>query len=277
VRDTTDADHAALFDYTLCALGQTAIIVGAELRTRPRPAGTLLSRRLLPAGTPLSQVCSGLFDAVAADAEHCFVSSVLAKASWQVVLGRDLATPPSPVPGQIFLERYHDQRFTLSEQYVPALSRALTAAGLLADPEAACNLWSDFLVPSAAADALHAAVMALCDEPRFTQGPLGTVLLRSEAQRARPLPLCPIPDAERVVSLGVYCVLPPNHTAEYERRFCAAAETCVALGGRVYLYGCHPRSHAFYERMLGPGTLHTWRAVKRRHDPGDVIGNGLLG
>lgn len=272
---TRDGEDRALFEYTLAGLGQTAIIVGAKMRSRPRPQGTLLSRTILPGNTTLSSITTQLLaDTVN---EHCFLSKVIARNKWQVVSGRDMALSaeiPAVPTGSLWLERYHDQRFALTEMYVPGLAAAQLQAGLIKSADEVCNLWSDFMVPHDAADALWEAVAPLCEEPNFTQGPLGTVLERRTD--IDELPLIPLPHAPQIVSLGVYCALPPTQVATYEKRYHAAAEKCVELGGRVYLYGCHPRRLDFYERQLGKQTLAAWRDVKRRYDPQDVLGQGWL-
>jgi FAD/FMN-containing dehydrogenase len=76
--------------------------------------------------------------------------------------------------------------------------------------------------------------------------------------------------------MGVYCVLPPGLVADYQRRFHRAAEACTGAGGRVYLYGCHPRTEAFYRAQFGEQTMAAWRAVKDRYDPDGILGSPLF-
>jgi cytokinin dehydrogenase len=267
--------HEELFEYTLCGLGQTGIITRARLLTRPRPRGTLLERRHLPPTESLRAVAESILGSGPWD--HCLLSFVLTRSSWQVVVGKDIdasAEVPETGPGKLFLERYSQQRFAVAAAFLPAFTKIQIYAGMLASPDAACNVWSDFLVPSRSAETLSDLVRPLASDPRMTPGPLGIVL---QAPEGRPgLPLSPIPDAPLVLSLGANCMVPPALVPEYQRRFHRAAETCVEHGGRVYLYGCHPRTEAFYRAQFGEQTFAAWQAVKERYDPLHLIGTELF-
>jgi hypothetical protein len=76
--------------------------------------------------------------------------------------------------------------------------------------------------------------------------------------------------------MGPYCVVPPSRVEEYRARFDEAAEACLELGGRVYLYGQFPRLPRLLERQFGAAVVERWRGVRRAHDPDGVIGTPLL-
>jgi hypothetical protein len=85
-----------------------------------------------------------------------------------------------------------------------------------------------------------------------------------------------VPPAELVQTFGPYCVVSPELVDDYLGRFDRATEICHALGGRQYLYGYNVATSDFYRRQFGHDTLASWRSLKRRYDPGDILGPVLF-
>lgn len=270
IRAAPDGEYAELFAYTLCGLGRTSVIVSAEIRVEPHRPRTLLEVRALPARADLEALARSV---LAEGWDQCRGVFFFGSERWKLELGRtvpDRETPAAP-PGARIVENWFLEIFEREAHFTAGLIEARVKQGLLSDPEQACKIWSDFFVPAERAGELFAGLRPLFDGS-LALGFNSTILNRRE--RAR-LPLLPVPEADLVLSLGAYCVLAPDRVADVRSRFDAAAEICQRLGGRQYLYGYHADTPERYRRQFGDDVMDRWSAVRRRYDPGEILGRPL--
>jgi cytokinin dehydrogenase len=265
-----------LFHYTLCGLGQTGIIVRAYLKVLPYKPVTVLSVTEHGEAESLRDITRRVIDDAQAPWDHCLLLYYTEKRRWFSLLGHDVEhAPAEPRPGTRAVPHYFRQQYRDSAAAVQRPLDALVKAGLLQRAEDARQLWVDYFLPAGTAPLFAEKLQALFPDPLFTRGSYGAVL-RTAPESPR-LPLSPVPLAEVVNTFsGPFCTLPPSHVEDYRARFDQATEHCLALGGRVYLYGWHPRSAGFYRRQFGPKVFEEWQATKARHDPGGILGAPLF-
>lgn len=274
VRATPDGPHADLFGFTLAGLGQLGVIVGADLRVEPLRAYSILSARSFPSDARLGEVTRSI---LSADPpwENCFIGYTAEARSFEVVVGHDAARLPEHVdPGAMIVEHNYRQRYKLTSAFIRQRAHEQIAAGLLEREGDARYLIGDLNVPTPRAEAFFEEVRSIFDEPRFCPGLFGTVYQR--AREASRLPLAPIPQVDVVSSVSAPCVLPASKVSDYRARYERAIDACHRAGGRVYLYGYHPRERAFFERQLGGATMDAWMAAKARYDPAGIMGPSLF-
>lgn len=266
VHATADGPHPDLFRYALCGLGQVALIVRADLRVVPAEPAVLV-RRL--GGDDLATVAEQVWD----DERLRICRTVYSTAAgrWKVEVGR-AAGDAAAGSDETLVADYHQRLFEAEAGFSVGIARAQVAAGLLADDVEARRLWSDFFLPMEKADAFFAAVRDRFADPAVIPVVNGTFLRPGD--RPRP-PLSPLPDADRVRTFGFYCIVPPERVDAYREHFDAAGALCHDLGGRVYLHGYHRVERDFYRAQFGAPTVDRWREVKRRYDPGTVLGPRL--
>lgn len=162
-----------------------------------------------------------------------------------------------------------------AESFVQGVTRANVAAGRARNFSELKNLWNDFLVPTEHAQAFFCELNRLFADPITTRGHWGTVIA-NPSHKFNGLPLCPIPRSERINTFGPYCSVPLSLVANYRKRFDQARELCLQAGGRVYLFGYHPKTEAFYRRQFGDTVVDAWKRVKTAYDPGNVMGAPIL-
>ncbi|GAA2220493.1 FAD-binding oxidoreductase [Micromonospora olivasterospora] len=266
VHATADGPHQDLFWYALCGLGQVGLIVRAELRVVPAQPAVLI-RRL--DGGDLATVAEQVWR----DERLRLCRAVYSTAArrWKVEVGRS-ARNVAAEPDETLVADYHQRLFEAEAGFSVGIARGQVAAGLLADETEARRLWSDFFLPMEKADAFFAAVRERFADPTVVPVVNGAFLRTGD--RPRP-PLSPLPDADRVRTFGFYCIVPPDRVDEYREHFDAAGALCHELGGRQYLHGYHRVERDFYRAQFGVPTVDRWRRVKRRYDPGTVLGPQL--
>ncbi|SET86338.1 FAD-binding oxidoreductase [Stigmatella erecta] len=271
-----EGPHARLFQYTLCGLGQTGLIVRAYLKVaRHRPHALNFAESPYSTET-LASITRRVLDAPQ-PWDHCLVLHYLAFQQTMVLLARDVEEEPAELPeGAQFLPEFYRYKNTAATGVMSQILDGLKDAGLAKGEEDVYHLWNDYFVPSDKADAFRQLHQSLFQDPRFTMGTYGTIL------RARPpgsrLPLSPMSSGAEVINTfsGPYHTIPKSFLDEYRAKFDQAIDACLSLGGRVYLYGYHPKSADFYRRQFGAETFETWRAVKAEYDPGSILGAPLF-
>ncbi|MEU1756186.1 FAD-binding oxidoreductase [Micromonospora matsumotoense] len=266
VHATADGPHGELFSYALCGLGQVGLIVRAELRVVPAEPAVLV-RRL--DGDDLATVAEQVWG----DERLRVCRAVYSTAArrWKVEVGRS-ARDAAAEPDETLVADYHQRLFEAEAGFSVGIARGQIAAGLLTDETEARRLWSDFFLPMEKADAFFAGVRDRFADPAVVPVVNGAFLRAGDRPR---LPLSPLPDADRVRTFGFYCIVPPERVDEYREHFDAAGALCHELGGRQYLHGCHRVERDFYRAQFGGPTVDRWREVKRRYDPGAVLGPQL--
>jgi cytokinin dehydrogenase len=266
--------HPELFRHALAGLGKVGVIAAAELAVVPHRPFTSIIHRWFPHDVPLDEIAAAAVADPACDVG--LVLYLIRERKWKLVLGWAHAERPErPEPGAVVVHQHFRDVFTREAAFVPELEAAHVREGRMRRAGQARRLWSDFLVPAAAAPTMFATLAALFGDPRTLWGFYGTVLHRA-VWAAAPPPLAPVPGAETSVTMGPYCVVSPAEVEAYRNRFDQAAEVCLGLGGRVYLYGQLPRLPDFVERQYGSAGAAAWRAACRTYDPAGVLGTTAL-
>jgi FAD/FMN-containing dehydrogenase len=188
---------------------------------------------------------------------------------------RSLEHAVESAPNGIAIKHAHRFFNQGAEAFVQALIDANIAKGRVTRGDTLRNIWNDYLVPTENAQAFFDAARPVIDDPVTTRGFWGTIFFNDDKAFSR-LPLSPVPPAERVNSFGPYCMVPPAMVADYRERFDRMREACLEAGGRVYLFGYHPKSESFYRRQFGDTAVDGWKAAKNRYDPGNVLGAAIF-
>jgi FAD/FMN-containing dehydrogenase len=267
--------HQDLFEYTLCGLGQTGFIVRAYLKLIPLKRYTLLSYRLYPEQEPVDRIVRDVASATPRW-DHCLLLQPVGLLCRVVILGQDLDEPPVTIPrGAQLVRDFYQWRCDEAVALVQFYKRTLMEQGLVRSEDDIRQLWNNYMLPVDAAPAFARELRARFTDRRFARGSFGTIM---EGATAAQLPLAPPPPNHDVIAAfsGPFCAMPPQFFDDYRRRFDEMIDICVELGGRVYLFGYHPRTADFYRRNFGVATFERWRDVKRQYDPGGVVGAPLF-
>lgn len=271
---TDEATHPELFTYALAGLGQAGIITAAELDLTTRAPYAEIVHRWYPGSESPARIARRVRDEP--DWDIALLLYLLREERWKLVLGRSHIAAPSELPGESVLVRdYHRDVSSREAAFVPELEAAHVQSGRMPATSSARRLWSDFLLPAETSSEFFQALRALFHDSRMLWGFYGAVLARDEWDRPVPV-LAPVPGSNLIVTMGPYCVVPPGHVDDYRERFDRAADICLSLGGKIYLYGQVPRVPDLLARQYGTATVDSWRMVRRAYDPDGVIGSSIL-
>lgn len=274
IHATAEGEHSDLFNYTLCGLGQTGVIVGAELKVRRNRPYSLLNTRRFPDTHTIAQI-NDLYLSADPPWETGYFMRSLYPAGWELCAGLDTEEPPSHLEeGWTVVENNYRERRKLPDMIAEGFVGAQIKAGLLTHSADACFLLGDWIVPTSEAPGFIEKLGSLFNDPRFSPGVLGLILRNARA--AARLPLSPVPDVDTVNVVTPWCIVPPSHLDDYQRRMDEGADACLQAGGRVYLYGQYPKDKDFLRRQFGSATFDAWVAAKDRYDPGKILGPQLF-
>lgn len=261
--------HSRLFNYSLCGLGQTGIVVRAYLKTRPLQPYSILFARTHAPGVEFDR----LYDLISMSEpwQTCMMGYSIANRQWQTIVGFDTATrPESCARDGLVVEHYHRERYRSLATVVRSFRDAQVRAGLVSNDSDTRVLMGDCLLPVRHAGEFFAQLRAIFVDADVVLDIHG-YFLKSVGQ-GEPLPLSPIPRGELSFLFSFPCFVPAERVAEYRCKFDQTIAQCLALGGRLYLYGYYPRTAAFMAAQFGTETVNNWRAVKDQYDPGGIIG-----
>lgn len=274
VHATPDGPNADLFNYTLCGLGQTGVIVSADVKVRQYRPFSLLNLKQVPGIGNIGDV-NKLIQSADPPWETASVYYNWMTSSWEVLVGFEKEQRPERVDeGWTVVEHNYKERAKLPGMLADMYVDADMKAGVIADRSELCFLIGDWNVPGEKAPEFAEKLNTLFNDPRFSPGLIG-LIFRNAREGAR-LPLAPMPDADLVNLLTPWCIVPRSMVDDYKRRFDEAIEACLGLGGRVYLYGYYPGSRDFYKRQFGEATFDAWVRAKDRYDPGKILGPQLF-
>ncbi|MEM9454119.1 MAG: FAD-binding oxidoreductase [Myxococcota bacterium] len=174
-------------------------------------------------------------------------------------------------PRGIALQCAHRFMNQSAEAVVQSNIEASIRAGRVTEGSQLRNIWNDFMMPSDRAEEFFRMFRKLFDDPVSTRGYFGMLLFNDGGEHSR-LPLSPVPDAPMVNAISNYQMVPPSMVDDQHRRLDEAREACLEAGGRVYLYGYHPKELGFYRRQFGEEVVARWQQTKERYDPGNILG-----
>lgn len=273
IHATPNGPHADLFHYTLCGLGQTGIIVGAELKVEPLRAFTVQKVVPIPAGQGISEI-NDMVASANPSWEIVFAARGLDTGQWALTLGyyRE-AAPDNLGEGWAIIENNYKERFKFPDMLMGMFADVQQKMGLIQSPLDICPLLGDWHVPSPAAPAFCEKLNELFNDPRICPGHFGLVF--KNARAAARLPLAPFPQADMVNSFTPLCYVPRSMLNEYQTRYEQAIDACLQANGRIYLYGYYPRTKGFFQRQFGEATFNQWQSVKQQYNASGIVGAEL--
>lgn len=120
--------------------------------------------------------------------------------------------------------------------------------------------------------AIHARVMA---SPLTRYLPRGSSLMALRGRNAATPPMAPLPEGDLALMLAIRPEVPLGEVAPLIPHAVAIADLAVAHGGAIYAMGVEPSRPDWLNRQLGP-RYEELVALKRRHDPLNLLNPGLL-
>jgi|SRR5262249_22175979 len=268
-----DGPNSDLFNYSLCALGQTGIIVQAYIKIGPLKPYSILFTRKHAEGTGIEELAKLI--KYEERRETCIMGYSIETRTWQSIIGFD--TEQKPVASderRLIVEHYHRERYRNLAKVVRSFLESQLRSGLISSARDSRVLMGDCLVPARCAGEFFEKLKSLFVDARLTFDIHGYFL--NPTCQANQLPLSPIPGGELATLFSFPCFLASAMVEEYRRLFDQAIEKCLELGGRLYLYGYYPQTASFMAAQFGAETFKNWRAVKTQYDPGSILGPQII-
>lgn len=257
----TVSPESDLFRYALCGLGSLGIIV--EVEAELVPCISVYRKKIrFEANISISSMFKKIQEI---SPEYCSLTYDLKRNYWLA----SLAETEDSGSGDV-IDNYAFEHAKNLYSHIQNIELNFVSTGIVNDPQDCINIWCDLMVPLAFADFMFEKAVNEFKMVDFPPMFYCSAITNADKFLDR-LPLLPLPNCKDVFTIGVYCQVPRFCAPLYQGLIWKLQKICQAITGKVYLYGNHRKSTAFYLAQFGRDEVEKWSELKHKYDPCDIF------